>query len=135
MLVILKGVAVKNIGLAQDVPIYDENSELTLPKLVQSFGVTRQIFSEISGVSVSRLSRIDPISPKVRVQVSELVGIYIELWNLTEGTEGLVKRWLHEPQEQYFGLTPVQFMKVDRENVGTVLQNLREIRYGEAMGA
>jgi hypothetical protein len=123
------------IGLSKNVPIYDNNSELSLPSLVDSYGVTRQLFSDISGVSISRLSRSGPVSPKIRVQVSELVSIYMMLWKITKGDKGLIKRWLHEPQDEYFGLSPVQFMKINKENVATVLKNLHEIKYGEAMGS
>jgi hypothetical protein len=116
------------------VPIY-ENSELSLPKLVDAFGTTRDLFSEISGVSTSLLSRKGPVSSSTRVKLSELVTIYTVLWKLLVGDEAKIKRWLHESQDQYWGLSPVQFMKIDKKNVQSVLKNLQEIKYGEAMGA
>jgi hypothetical protein len=116
------------------IPIY-ENSDLSLPKLVCAFGVTRDIFAQISGVSKSLLSRKGPISPITRVKLSELVSIYTVLWKLLEGDESKIIRWLHESQDQYWGLSPVQFMKIDKKNIQTILRNLQESRYGEAMGA
>jgi hypothetical protein len=115
-------------------PIY-LGSDLCLPKLVDAYGITRDLFSEISGVSKSLLSRMGPVSPSTRVKVSELVNIYILLWKLLEGNEAKIKRWLVEPQDQYWGLSPIQFAKADRKNIQTILKNLQEIKYGEAMGA
>lgn len=115
-------------------PIYT-GSNLNLPKLVEAYGVTRKVFSEISDVSESSLSRKGEVKPSTRIKLGELISIYSVLWKLLEGDESKVKRWLHESQDQYFGLSPVQFMRLDKNNIQTILKNLQEIRYGEAMGS
>ncbi len=115
-------------------PIYGEDKSLSLPDLVEGFGLTRKEFSQISGISVSTLSRSDPPSPQTRAKVAELVGIYILLWKLSQGNEELIKSWLDEPKAEYWGLSPIQFIKMDSTNISTVLKNLREMEYGEAMG-
>lgn len=117
-----------------NVPIY-KGSDLNLPKLVEAFGVTRKVFSEMSDVSESSLSRKGEVKAATRIKLGEFISIYTLLWKLLEGNEANIKRWLHESQDQYFGLSPIQFMRLDKNNVQTVLKNLQEIRYGEAMGA
>lgn len=115
-------------------PFYGEDKSLSLPDLVECYGLTRKEFSEISGVSVSTLSRSEPPSPQTRAKVAELVGIYVLLWRLSKENEELIKAWLEEPKPEYWGLSPVQFMKIDSANISTVFKNLREMEYGEAMG-
>lgn len=117
-----------------NVPIYS-GSHLNLPRLVDAYGVTRKAFSEMSDVSESTLSRKGEVKASTRIKLGELISIYTLLWKLLEGNEASIKRWLHESQDQYFGLSPIQFMKLDKNNIQTVLKNLQEIRYGEAMGA
>ncbi|TDJ03677.1 MAG: XRE family transcriptional regulator [Deltaproteobacteria bacterium] len=115
-------------------PIYDDNGALNLPYLVDSYGLTRKEFAEISGVSVSTLSRSGPPSPHTKSRVVELVGIYVLLWKISKGNEEQIKSWLDEPKAEYWGLSPIQFMKIDNENISTVFKNIREMEYGEAMG-
>ena len=119
----------------EDLPIYDKKVGLNLPSLVKAYGVTRKVFSEISGISSSLLSVDKEVSPETRMKLMALVSIYSMLWKLCAGDEQIIKRWLNEPKEEYWSLSPVQFMKIDRENINVVLKNLQSISYGEAMGA
>jgi hypothetical protein len=116
-------------------PIYGSKQNLILPRLVKGFGIQRKEFSKLSGVSESLLSRTVSVSARVRSQVSELVSIYMVLWKLTEKDEDAIINLLNLPDDQYFGLSPIQFMKMDRKNIQVVLRNLQELTYGEAMGA
>ena len=122
------------MGLLQktDVPIY-ENTNLSLPKMVAFMGVTRDIFSEISGISKSTI-RGGAVSNKTLLLVGDIVNIITLLWKLSEKRADVAKHWLHTPQDQYWGLSPIQFMKIERANIQTVFKNLQEIEYGEAMG-
>ena len=119
----------------ENLPIYNKQSGLNLPNLVKAYGVTRQEFSLISGVSSSLLSGNKEVNPETRMKVTELVSIYSILWSLCDEDEVKIKRWLNEPKNEYWSLSPVQFMKINRENILIVLKNLQNIIHGEAMGA
>ena len=57
------------------------------------------------------------------------------LWKLTKGNEESIVEHLHKPDDQYFGLSAVQFLKMERKNIHLVLKNFQVVTYGEAMGS
>lgn len=115
-----------------DVPIYDK-AIVSLPKIVEVMGVTRKEFSEIANISISQIRNGEP-SPQTRLKIREIVNIISLLWKLSNKNKEIVRQWLHSPDDQYWGLSPIQFMAMDRSNISTVFKNLQEVEYGEVMG-
>ena len=56
------------------------------------------------------------------------------LWTLSDGDEVKIMNWLLNPCANYFNLTPIEFIKINKINIDIVINNLKDQAYGEAMG-
>lgn len=117
-----------------ELPIYDKGTTLNLVKLRRIYDLQRDPFAKLADLKPTQIREGEP-STIVKNKVVDLVKIINLLWKLSKGREELIRHWLHSPMDEYFGLTPVEFMQLDRKNIKTVFENLQSQVYGEAMGA
>ena len=116
-----------------DIPIY-KNHHLSLIEMRKMYGLQVASFAKLANINETQVREGEP-STSVRNKVKYLEKIIILLWKVTEGNEKQIKFWLSTPADEYFGLTPVEFMQLDKGNPKTVFHNLQQAIYGEVMGA
>lgn len=116
----------------QDIPIY-KNHNLSLIEMRKLYGLQVKPFAKLANINPSQVREGEP-TPAVRSKVKHLEKIINLLWKITDGDEAQIKSWLHRPTDEYFGLTPIEFMQLEKGNAKTVFHNLQQAIYGEVMG-
>ncbi len=52
-----------------------------------------------------------------------------------EVSDAAIIKYLHTQQSEYFYLTPLEFSRLDDSCFRTVVQNIKNYKYGEIMGS
>jgi hypothetical protein len=123
----------KGIKKEQTIPIY-KNHYLSLVEMRKIYGLSVKRFADLAHVNATQIREGEP-SLAIRKKVEYLEKIINLLWKITEGNQAQIKEWLHRPADEYLGLTPIDYMQLDKDNIKNIFHDLQQAIYGEVMGA
>ena len=111
-------------------PIYD-GSQTSLKKLADLMGVSHAELAQIVQRNVRTIERDLP-SKGVLTRLQPLLYVLKMLWELTDGHQVEIQRWLREPLIEWRGQSPLNCLMEDR--LDAVVTLVERIYYGDSAG-
>lgn len=118
--------------LAQEptLPIFS-GSSISLKKLAQFMGIERSALAQIIQRDVRTVER-DNASQSVIKRLQPIVYALKILFELTDGNQDEIQRWLREPLIEWRGLSALDCLTTDK--IEAVVNLVERIYYGDSAG-
>ncbi len=111
-------------------PIYD-NSNISLKKIAVLMSVSHSELAQIAQRNVRTIERDYP-SASVLSRLQPVLYVLKMLWELTDGHQPEIQRWLREPLIEWRGQSPLNCLMSDR--IEAVVTLVERIYYGDSAG-
>lgn len=106
----------------------DSKAILRLIELRNLYGLSVEDFEILAHMKSSKIK--DKPS-----NIEVLEDIMFFLLKITKDDKKMIIEWLNKSSNEYFGLSPIEFMQLEFDNSITVYKNLKQSVEGEIMGS
>lgn len=99
------------MSAAEKLDLRDDRGCIDYDRIVELMAIEKNDLARMLDYERTSLRSNKPASPKIIAALFPYIRILAILWDHFDGNAGKVTKWLHDPQQEWLYLSPIEMLK------------------------